>query len=185
MGEPLVFGLIPGLPAYGFDIVELPDGSRLRIRPIWLTDVAALRRMHGRLSQEALYYRFMTACPRASSATLRYLAGVDHVARDALVALDRDEIVAVARYHTVADGEAEVAIIVEDAWQRRGLGREMMQHLAAIARVRGLRSFTGSMLADNKPATALLLSQFPDAIHKIEDGELIFRIPLQQVRTTV
>src|SRR6266540_513068 len=99
---------IPSLPAYGFDLLELPGGIRLNIRPIWLTDIPALRRMHARLSEDTIYYRFMSACPRPSQRALHYLAGVDHSARDALVALSRNEIVGVARYHALADGEAEV-----------------------------------------------------------------------------
>ena len=41
---------VPQLPAYGFDVVQLADGARVKIRPIWLGDIAAMRRMHGRMS---------------------------------------------------------------------------------------------------------------------------------------
>jgi GNAT superfamily N-acetyltransferase len=76
----------------------------------------------------------MTPTPRLSDRTLAYLADVDHVDREALVALAGDEIIAVARYHRMPDTvEAEIAIVVEDAWQRRGLGRILLERLSARA----------------------------------------------------
>jgi GNAT superfamily N-acetyltransferase len=169
---------VPSLPAYGFDIVQLADGARVKVRPIWLGDISALRRMHGRMSEQTIYYRFMTACPRPSQQTLRFLAGVDHAARDALVAVEQGEIVGVARYHSVEDGVAEIAVVVEDAWQKRGIGRELVTRIASLARERGVRTFTGTMIAENRAASSLLVSVFPQARRRIEHGELLFEIPL-------
>jgi len=70
---------------------------------------------------------------------LARLTDVDHLRRDALVALEGDEIVAVARYDAARtdDGDdadtrdAEIAVTVVDAWQRRGLGHRLLQRLEA------------------------------------------------------
>ena len=72
------------------------DGTALTIRAIEATDVDRLARMFDRLSPETVYYRFLAPLPRLPRSTLVRLCDVDHCLRDALVALDGDEIVAVA-----------------------------------------------------------------------------------------
>lgn len=161
------------------DLVELPAGARVIVRPMSIIDVAALKRMWRRLSQRTIYRRFMTSCPKPpSERMLQYLAGVDHRTRDALVAVMMNEIVGVARYHTIADGEAEIAVLVEDAWQGRGLGRELTTRIAELARDRGITVFSGAMLAENDAAFALLRSVFPQASSRTSHGEREFRILL-------
>ncbi len=169
------------VPAEAPSFFQTRNGNRLSVRPMWRGDIAALRRMHARLSPDAIYRRFMTTCPRGPSpTTLRYLTNVDHVAREALVATYRGEIIAVARYHVVHDGAAEIAVLVEDAWQRQGLARELVTRLTRLARERGIAWFSGSILGENRAAVQLLKSLFPEVHVKVERGEIEFRIPLAE-----
>jgi acetyltransferase len=86
---------------------------------------------------------------------------VDYPTRLALVAEEQDAggppLHAVARYEPgEADGTTEVAIVVEDAWQHRGLGTLLLDALLAAAEARGLRRFTADVLADNRPMLRIL-----------------------------
>ena len=78
--------------------ITLVDGAVLSVRPIEPDDVDRLGRMFGRLSPTTIYRRFFSPIHEASPRMLMRLTNVDHDRREALVALDGDEIVAVARY---------------------------------------------------------------------------------------
>ncbi|MFE6647020.1 GNAT family N-acetyltransferase [Nocardioides sp. NPDC057772] len=129
-------------------------------RPVRSEDLAAFERMWRRLSEETIYRRFHAPIKRLSLKLRRYLVDVDHVDHDALVAVAGGEVIAVARYHRCADdpAAAEVAVLVEDAWQGRGLGVRMLRELASLASRRGIHVLTGDVQADNLPMLELVQS---------------------------
>ena len=103
-------------------VVNLHDGSAVTIRRIEPADAYPLLRMFDRLSPESIYHRFFSPMPRPRRAALLHLAGLDHELHEALVAQVGQEIVAVARYDgRPGEDDAEVAVIVDDEWQDRGL----------------------------------------------------------------
>jgi RimJ/RimL family protein N-acetyltransferase len=117
----------------------------------------------ARLSPESRHKRFLMPKPRFSSAELRYLTeidGFDHVAIVAVSATDPDVFYAVGRFVRLCDDPetAEVAIVVADALQGQGLGRELGRRLADLARERGVRRFTATLLGDNVAAHRLFAS---------------------------
>ena len=135
-----------------FSLTDTP----VRIRPIGADDGARLQASHARLSPESRYRRFLGAKPTLSESDARYFVqidGSDHVAyvATATVAGQEGEIVAVARFIRIAEASstAEFAIVVGDAYQRRGLATEMLRRLAVAARRRGITRFRASMLSDN------------------------------------
>ena len=153
--------------------------TELTVRPIALGDVERLARMFTRLSPASVRFRFFSPVVRPPRAALLRLADVDHQRRDALVALDGDEIVAVARY----DGrpgtrEAEIAITVEDTWQHRGVGRRLARRLATRATDRGYDMFVATVLPDNRPALGLVRKLVPDATVRFAGGEYEASLPL-------
>jgi GNAT superfamily N-acetyltransferase len=173
---------LPSARTPGAGIFAARDGRYVLIRPIWHGDAAALRRMHARLSPDTIYRRFMTTCPRGpSNATLRYLTVLDHRAREALVAVHRSEVVAVARYHALDERTAEIAVIVEDAWQRQGIARELILRLTSLAWSRGIRAFSGTILAENRAAVELMKSVFPGVRTAVSHGEIEFHIDIEDV----
>jgi len=103
-----------------------------------------------------------------------------------IVATHGGAIVGEARFHLAGgtDG-AEVAVVVADDWQGRGLGTELASRLAGLARARGLTAFTGSMQANNRAAAGLLASLAPAADRRISSGELEFQVPLPMPRLPV
>jgi GNAT superfamily N-acetyltransferase len=98
--------------------------------------------------------------------------GVDHVALVVVQPHDPDRLVAVGRFVRDAGrpDTAEVAVVVGDPLQHRGIGRLLMTELAALARERGIARFTATMLGTNLPAQRLLTALAPDARLTVADG---------------
>lgn len=154
-------------------------GQDLVVRPISITDAERLGRLFCRLSPSSVHFRFFSPIQRPPRAALLRLADVDHARRDALVALDGDEIVAVARYDaTPGATEAEIALTVEDAWQHRGLGEALVLRLAKLAACRGYERFVATMLPDNRAALGLVRKLSPTAIVRFDHGEYAATVPL-------
>jgi RimJ/RimL family protein N-acetyltransferase len=130
------------------------------IRPIRPEDKPLLVRAIGSMSMQTSYRRFLSPKSRFTDGELRYLTELDFTDHYALVAVDgRDEQLLRGVGRWVRDPErpdrAEVAIVVGDPWQRRGLGTELGMALADAARARGIRRFTATMLSDNVAAQRL------------------------------
>ena len=153
----------------------------LSVREIEMGDVERLRRMFDRLSADSVYRRFFSPIQQPSRSALLWLATVDHHDRDALVALDGDEIVGVARYDA-RDGSrtAEIAVTVEDAWQHQGLGKRLTLRLARRAIDRGFESFEATVLPDNRPALGLLRKLSPNAAVRFDSGNYAASMQLHQ-----
>ena len=132
--------------------VVLSDGGTAHLRPIRPEDVEQLRALHARLSPQSIYFRFFSPIPKIPEPQLHHLAEVDYRDRFALVAELDALVVAVVRYdrHKVDPTAAEVAFVVVDDQQRRGLATVMLEHLAAIARSNGIERFDAETLPDNR-----------------------------------
>ena len=151
------------------------------MREIEIDDVERLGRMFNRLSAESVYRRFFSPIQEPPRSALLWLAAVDHQDRDALVALDGDEIVAVARYDAQAGTHAaEIAVTVEDAWQHQGLGKRLALRLARRAIDRGFESFEATVQPDNRPALGLLRKLSPNASVRFDRGEYAASMPLDR-----
>jgi acetyltransferase len=143
------------------EIVTLPNGRRVAIRPIRADDGPRLSLAYERLSPQTKYRRFLAVKPRLTERDVRYLVsadGNDHVALLATPAEDPKLIIAVARFVRIPDepGAAELAIVVGDPYQGEGLGTELLARLADAALARGIRRLKATVLADNVPVHRLL-----------------------------
>ena len=140
---------------------RLPDGTQILIRPIRPDDKALLEQGLHNLSETSVQRRFLTPKPSFSRAELRYLTEVDGRNHVALVAerpnAPTRALIGVARYVRLPDDPetAEVAVVVADYWQGRGIGTLLVDELAPRARARGVRRFTATMAGDNRPAHRL------------------------------
>ena len=153
-------------------------GRRVWLRLLEPGDANLLRLFYWRLSSETIYRRFLSPIKPPASALIKRLVDVDHHDREALIALDERGIVGVARYGTTGLTH-EVAVVVADDWQGRGLGRLLLRRLAHIARARGIASFHATMLGDNRRAQSLVLGLSPRTKMHFEDGYLEADIPLR------
>ena len=157
-------------PAHWEADVVLRDGGTAHLRPIRPDDADRLRRFHGRLSDETIYFRFFSLLRELSDKDVAKYTTVDHVDRVALVATVGDEMIGVVRYERVSPEVAEVAFNIEDAYQGRGVGSVFLEHIAAAARERGIARFVADVLPTNRK----MLRVFTDAgyvvSHEIDDG---------------
>ena len=142
--------------------ITLPDGARLRLRPIRPEDQDRLIAFYDRLSRHTAYQRFFTVMKRLPPDWARLLANVDYARRLALLAEHGPpgdpELVGVARYEpTDQPDTAEIAFVIQDGWQNRGLGTLMLDALLAAAEARGIRRFRAWVLASNARMIDLLV----------------------------
>jgi len=143
--------------------VALPDGTPVHVRPIRPEDAALERAFVHGLSDETRYYRFFYRLNDLTPQMLARFTQVDYDRELALVALTdvatTPAFVGVARYIANADQtSAEFAIVVADAWQRRGVGRVLMRGLIVCAKRRGFETLRGTVLRENEPMIAFVRS---------------------------
>lgn len=132
----------------------LRDGSGVTLRPIRPEDAQIEQELVRRLSPGSRYFRFMGAVRELTPTMLVRFTQIDYDREMAFVAVrnedGREVEIAVARYVSNPDGlSCEFAIVVDDQWQRRGLGRILMQRLIEVARNRGLHTMIGHIVAEN------------------------------------
>ena len=135
--------------------VRLRDGRTVRVRPVIPADAARLVDLHARCSSESRYLRFHSAKPRLRAVEAEYLAASDGCHRVSLVATvlgegGEERIVADARFDVTGPGVAEAAFLVEDEFQRSGLGSALIAVLAGAAHAVGLRRLTLDVLLENR-----------------------------------
>jgi acetyltransferase len=133
---------------------QLPDGTSITIRPIRPEDAEIEREFVRNLSEEAKYFRFMSAIRELSETMLEHFTQIDYDREMALIAVtkvDGKEVeIGVCRYATNPDGEScEFALVVSDQWQHKAIGHKLMGSLMDAARSKGLKTMTGEVLASN------------------------------------
>ncbi|MBL8188802.1 MAG: GNAT family N-acetyltransferase [Acidobacteria bacterium] len=145
--------------------VLLRDGALVRMRFLRQTDREGLIALFKRCSPETIRYRFLRMVTSLPDSQLDQLVAVDGRSHVALVLtqgeIANEKIVAVGRYFVLDEQPttAEVSFLVEDAFQRRGIGTILLDALAEFARQHGITRFAADVLADNR----LMLSVFRKA----------------------
>jgi acyl-CoA synthetase (NDP forming)/RimJ/RimL family protein N-acetyltransferase len=146
--------------------VLLADGATVHLRPIRPDDADAIVALHSRFSERTRYMRYFAAYPRIPPRDLARFVNVDHHDREAFVVELGVDLIAVGRYERLGQDspEAEVAFVVEDAHQGRGIGSVLIEHLAAAAQEEGIERF----VADVLPVNQVMLRVFADAGFRVE-----------------
>ena len=163
--------------------VSLRDGTLVRMRLIVPQDAPRLVALYDRLSRDSRYHRFFAAMQRLPPDWARFLANVDYRTRLALVVESPEDpgaLIAVARYEPAgAPGTAEVAFVVQDAWQDRGLGSVLFGELLRAAAANGIQRFRAWVLADNRRMLDLITRRGCVERRTLEQGvvELTFTAP--------
>ncbi|APE24376.1 MULTISPECIES: bifunctional acetate--CoA ligase family protein/GNAT family N-acetyltransferase [Streptomyces] len=168
--------------------VVLRDGGTARIRPITADDADRLVSFYEQVSDESKYYRFFAPYPRLSAKDVHRFTHHDFVDRVGLAATVGGEFIATVRYDRINDrglpasapaDEAEVAFLVQDAHQGRGVASALLEHIAAVARERDIRRFAAEVL----PANTKMIKVFTDAGYtqkrSFEDGSVRLHLDLE------
>jgi acetate---CoA ligase (ADP-forming) len=145
---------IRDLRRYEADVV-LTDGSKVHLRPIRPDDTDAWLFLFGRLSPRTIYLRFHHVIAEVTKAEAETYTNIDYENNFALVAIlgepPDQRIIAIGRFARLANPErAEVAFLVEDSHQGRGISTHLLEHLAIAAREKGIHVFEAEVLAENR-----------------------------------
>ena len=163
----------------------LSDGGVAHLRPIRPSDADRLVAFYDRVSPESKYLRFFAPYPRLSDRDVKRFTEVDYVDRVAFIITLGDDMIAVGRYDRIEDDHAEVAFLIEDAHQGRGIAQLLLEHLAQAAREREITRFVAEVL----PANRRMAKVFADAGYRvskgIEDGVLAVEFPILPTDTSV
>jgi acetyltransferase len=141
-------------PAHLVTSWQLPDGTTVTMRPIRPEDAEIEQKFVRELSEQAKYFRFMSAVNELSEAMLVRFTQIDYDREMALIAVTelegREVEVGVGRYITNPDSEScEFALVVSDKWQHRSIGHRLMGGLIDTARNKGLHTMEGVVLSSN------------------------------------
>jgi acyl-CoA synthetase (NDP forming)/GNAT superfamily N-acetyltransferase len=161
--------------------VLLSDGSTVHMRQIGPADADAIVALHSRFSDRTRYLRYFAPYPRIPARDLARFVNVDHRDREALVVSSGGQLVAVGRYErlgTDAD-DAEVAFVVEDTYQGRGIGSVLLEHLAAAARDAGIRRFVAEVLPENGGMLRVFAEAGYTVARRYGDGVVHLTFPIE------
>ncbi|MCD6176087.1 MAG: GNAT family N-acetyltransferase [Planctomycetes bacterium] len=138
----------------------LHDGTEIFFRPIKPTDDTALSKMLYSLSPTSIRTRYMAQTVAFPHRDIQQLTNIDYTQDISIVAtvpgISGDQVVAIAQYYLDPKTQAaEVAFLVQDEWQKKGMGTFLLAYLAKIAKQRGVKQFYAKVLAANKPMLAI------------------------------
>lgn len=172
-------------PAHWEADVVVADGGTVHLRPIRPSDGTALIAFHGALSARTRYLRYFSAYPRIPERDLVRFTHVDHRDRVALVALLGNKIIAVGRYERApGTDEAEVAFVVADEHQGRGIGSVLLEHLAAAGRECGIKTFNAVVLAENGAMVRVFRDAGYETKRHLEHGEVNLEFSIDETALT-
>ena len=133
----------------------LRDGTQIFFRPVKPVDEPALSEMLYSLGQESVHTRFFTYTQRFPHKDVQKLTNIDYRNDLAIVGVvpgvSGEMIVAISQlFVDPKTMVAEVAFIVQDDWQQKGMGSYLLRYLTQIAKQRGIKRFVASVLPENR-----------------------------------
>ena len=170
--------------------VLLRDGGTAHIRPVSPQDAGQLMQFYAGLSDQSRYYRFFSAMPTLSEREVRRFVEVDHVNRVALVVTVAEKMIGIAQFERLPgrEGEAdhaEVAFLVADKHQHRGIGQLLLEHLAQVGREVNVEKFVAEVLPDNLPMLQVFREAGYHVAGDVEGGVVHLEFPIDPTVTAV
>jgi GNAT superfamily N-acetyltransferase len=163
------------------------DGMKIMIRLITCNDKYKLREFHARLSRETRYLRYQYYKGDLTETDLNSFCNVDYLNTLGLVAETEANgeklIVGVGRYSRLNDFQvAEMAFVVQDSEQRKGIGTQLLRHLSILAWERGIRFFVGELLRENGRMINILRKSDPDMNQFSEGSSCTIKIKVEDAK---
>ncbi len=155
-------------------------GLGILLRPVKITDEHLLKDFFYSLSEESLYHRFISVRKDMPHHRLQDYTVIDYEKRMIILAVSPDEkdeeLIGVGQYDILEDSHtAEIAFVVRDKYQNKGVGKELLKYLTYIAKKKGLLGFKAAVLPDNKAMTTLFEEAGFEADKKTADGLYEYR----------
>jgi acyl-CoA synthetase (NDP forming)/RimJ/RimL family protein N-acetyltransferase len=184
----------PDYPKHWEADVLLRDGQAAHLRPITGDDEQLLVDFYEQVSAESKYLRFFAPMPRLSDRDVERFTHVDHHDRVAFVLTVANKIIAVGRFDRLPDRvdengrklvEAEVAFLVQDAHQGRGIAQLLLEHLAQAGRERGIDRFVAEVLPENQRMIQIFREAGYQVAGGFEEGVMRLEFPINATDTSV
>ena len=152
--------------------IALRDGSTAHVRPVVPADEPALKTFLDGLSDNSRWLRFFSLGVNLDKAARAASAGDRPEGYGLIVTTGAEQrVVANAVFELERPDRAEVAFAVADEMQGRGLATVLLAHLAQVASARGVRTFTATVLPENRRMISVFReSGFPVEVHASPDG---------------
>jgi RimJ/RimL family protein N-acetyltransferase len=168
---------------YEVDVL-LKDGSTVHLRPIRPDDDEAMIALFGRFSPRTIYLRFHHMVAQMTKEEVQRFTHVDYESTFALVATlgepPDERITAVGRYARLGDTDrAEVAFVVEDSHQGRGIATHLLDQLGSVARDKGIGMFEAEVLGENRAMMEVFRESGFQVESKFEDGSYLVVLPIE------
>ncbi|MQY10646.1 hypothetical protein SRB5_07570 [Streptomyces sp. RB5] len=162
---------------HGRAVTTLPEGNAVTVRRAGPHDVPAARQLHERCSRDTLERRYHGPVADAD----RYLEHLLSPRFGRTLAVESASGRLVALGHLLGDGdEAELALLVEDDWQRRGVGGELMRRLIGMAREAGYPSVYAVTRSSNNAMIGLMRGLGLPLDYQVEEGTLVLTARLER-----
>ncbi|WP_445256660.1 bifunctional acetate--CoA ligase family protein/GNAT family N-acetyltransferase [Nocardioides aurantiacus] len=165
--------------------VLLRDGRTAHLRPILPTDAEGLVEFYALVGQQSKYYRFFAPMPTLSDRDVQRFTNVDHRQRVAFVITLAQKILAVGRYDVIDTDRAEVAFLVQDQHQGRGIGQLLLEHLAQAGRERGVKRFVAEVLPENRRMIQVFREQGYQVKGGWEEGVMHLEFDIDPTETSI
>ncbi|HNN48222.1 MAG TPA: GNAT family N-acetyltransferase, partial [Marmoricola sp.] len=148
-------------------------------------DGPALVEFYEQVSAQSKYYRFFAPMPNLSAREVERITHVDHHNRVCLLLLVAEKVIALGQYEGIGEGRAEVAFLVQDAHQGRGIGQLLLEHLAQAGRESGITRFEAQVLPDNKAMVQVFREMGYRVVSGWEEGALNFHFDIKSTDTAI
>jgi acyl-CoA hydrolase/GNAT superfamily N-acetyltransferase len=150
-------------------------GLEIQLRPVKISDEPLLKDFFYSLSDRSLYRRFISVRKDMPHEMLQDFVVIDYTKEMVILAVigeeDREKVIGVGQYAIDAmTHSAEVAFVVRDDYQRKGIGRELLSYLTYLAKKQGLLGFTAEVLIENTPMLHLFESMGFDIQRRSNEG---------------
>ncbi|MFB0537942.1 MAG: GNAT family N-acetyltransferase [Anaerolineae bacterium] len=183
---------LPPLGVYPAELetyATLEDGVKLFFRPIKPTDEAMMQELFYSLSEDSIYYRFFHRTQVMPHKKVQRFTTIDYQKDMAIVGLvqedGRDKIIAVGRYSLEPESTmAEVALLVQDDWQGKGIGTWLLKYLIQVAKSRKVAGFKAQVMADNRVPLHMAHKTGYTVETTLEDGVFTVSFKFQERRET-
>jgi acetyltransferase len=150
--------------------IVIRDGGSVFLRPVKPSDGPLIEDLFSRLSPPSIYFRFLTNLDRLRPEILYHLVHIDYECEYALAATVNEKnsevIVGVCRYVCTFDPHrAELAIVIRDDWQGKGIGRALVERVFTVAKRNGIKTIELHIDPQNESSISLFTGMGYDYRH--------------------